>query len=94
LLLRLELDGLKVAKQIVSLLSNSFFPQKKGAEAQVERCLVFLNDNPESARRFYFFLPKFCPGDQGVCPCAPLFSFSSANQHLCLFSLGLYVETL
>jgi len=48
----------------VSLLSNSFFPQKKGVEAQVERCLVFVDENPESARRFYFFLPKFVPGDQ------------------------------
>lgn len=65
LLLRLELDGLKVARQIVSLLSNSFFPQKKGTDTQVERCLAFLEENPESARRFYFFLPKFSSGDQG-----------------------------
>ncbi|XP_062898482.1 condensin-2 complex subunit G2 isoform X2 [Mobula hypostoma] len=53
LLARLELDSRPVARRIVNLLFNSFFPVNQPDEIWCERCVTLLQMNPMAARKFY-----------------------------------------
>ncbi|XP_048462087.1 condensin-2 complex subunit G2 [Rhincodon typus] len=53
LLARLELDSRPVARRIVNLLFNSFFPVNQPEEVWCERCVTLVQMNPMAARKFY-----------------------------------------
>ncbi|XP_078285579.1 condensin-2 complex subunit G2 [Rhinoraja longicauda] len=53
LLARLELDSRPVARRIVNLLFNSFFPVNQPDEEWCERCVTLVQMNPMAARKFY-----------------------------------------
>uniref|UniRef100_UPI00398EB370 condensin-2 complex subunit G2 isoform X2 n=1 Tax=Pristiophorus japonicus TaxID=55135 RepID=UPI00398EB370 len=53
LLARLELDARPVARRIVNLLFNSFFPVNQPEEIWCERCVTLVQMNPMAARKFY-----------------------------------------
>lgn len=53
LLARLEIDSRPVARRIVSLLFNSFFPVNQPDEVWCERCVTLVQMNPMAARKFY-----------------------------------------
>ncbi|XP_051872302.1 condensin-2 complex subunit G2 isoform X2 [Pristis pectinata] len=53
LLARLELDSRPVARRIVNLLFNSFFPVNQPEEVWCERCVTIVQMNPMAARKFY-----------------------------------------
>ncbi|XP_067871103.1 condensin-2 complex subunit G2 isoform X2 [Heterodontus francisci] len=53
LLARLELDARPVARRIVNLLFNSFFPVNQPEEVWCERCVTLIQMNPMAARKFY-----------------------------------------
>ncbi|GCC27055.1 hypothetical protein chiPu_0005476 [Chiloscyllium punctatum] len=53
LLARLELDSRPVARRIVNLLFNSFFPVNQSEEVWCERCVTLVQMNPMAARKFY-----------------------------------------
>ncbi|XP_069770832.1 condensin-2 complex subunit G2 isoform X2 [Narcine bancroftii] len=53
LLARLEVDSRPVAKRIVNLLFNSFFPVNQPEDVWCERCVTLVQMNPMAARRFY-----------------------------------------
>ncbi|XP_060681593.1 condensin-2 complex subunit G2 isoform X1 [Hemiscyllium ocellatum] len=53
LLARLELDSRPVARRIVNLLFNSFFPVNQSEEVWCERCVTLVRMNPMAARKFY-----------------------------------------
>jgi len=55
----LKIENPKVSKKITHLLSNSFFPQSKSFQIQVERCFVLIEDQPDAARKFYYYLHNF-----------------------------------
>ncbi|MBN3308091.1 CNDG2 protein, partial [Amia calva] len=53
LLARLETDSHSVARRLVNLLFNSFFPVNQSEEVWCERCVALIQMNPTAARRFY-----------------------------------------
>ncbi|XP_067864211.1 condensin-2 complex subunit G2 isoform X2 [Heptranchias perlo] len=53
LLARLELDARPVARRIVNLLFNSFFPVNQLEDVWCERCVTLIQMNPMAARKFY-----------------------------------------
>ncbi|XP_043917966.1 condensin-2 complex subunit G2 isoform X2 [Protopterus annectens] len=53
LLARLEIDSRPVARRIVNLLFNSFFPVNLPEEVWCERCVTLIQMNAMAARKFY-----------------------------------------
>ncbi|TRY93573.1 hypothetical protein DNTS_016420, partial [Danionella cerebrum] len=59
LLARLEIDTPPVAKRIVSLLFNSFFPVNQPDHVWCERCVSLIQTNPGAARKFYQHVHRY-----------------------------------
>nr|XP_033787484.1 condensin-2 complex subunit G2 isoform X1 [Geotrypetes seraphini]XP_033787486.1 condensin-2 complex subunit G2 isoform X1 [Geotrypetes seraphini]XP_033787487.1 condensin-2 complex subunit G2 isoform X1 [Geotrypetes seraphini] len=55
LLTRLEVDSRPVARRIVNLLFNSFFPVSQAEEVWCERCVTLIQMNPMAARKFFLY---------------------------------------
>nr|XP_014351166.1 PREDICTED: condensin-2 complex subunit G2 isoform X2 [Latimeria chalumnae] len=59
ILARLEMDSRPVAKRIVNLLFNSFFPVNQPEEVWCERCVTLIQMNPMAARKFYQYAYEY-----------------------------------
>ncbi len=58
LLARLEIDTPPIGRRIVNLVFNSYMPQDKPPEIQLNRCISLVQTNPGAARKFYKYATK------------------------------------
>jgi hypothetical protein len=55
ILARLEIDTPVIAKRLVDLLFNSYFPETKPLDVQLSRAVQLIRTNAGAARRFYLY---------------------------------------